>query len=102
MDVGGKRQVSSRLGEAVLGVTLTESSAIVSPRLDYKFQPCKHYPRLWATPKSAGSRTTFAGRRRSNEASVLKLHVAHPVTRTLRGYLLYSVQLATLSPFWQV
>ena len=38
--------------------------------------------------------------RRSNEAAkVLKLHVAHPVTRALRGCLPSPVRLAALSPF---
>lgn len=95
------RQVSSRLGEPILSVTVTESSVTVSPWCDFKFQPRMTYPSIWAVQKSAGITDDVCdtGRRSEEAVRVLKLHVAHPVTRALRGSLPWSGPPATLSPF---
>jgi len=94
-----KRQVSSRLGEAVLSVTLTECSVTVSLWRDSMFQQCKSIQASGHARSRRGSRIRLQYGQRANEARVLNLHVAHPVTRALRGCLSSSLQPATLSPF---
>lgn len=95
-----KRQVSSRLSRAVLSVTLTDSSAVVSLWCDFEFPPCKSPPSVWVTPEAAGDRARrLQYGQRSNQARVLNLHVAHPMTRALHACLPSSVQPATFSPF---